>query len=98
MLRMFRNPRVPKTEMLEVLVELVDRRLAGGDPQGGSESGLEDRPLCWSGVKACAVSLGRACKSQKGKRGDLFSPRPRFLSESVGQFAVEDDEATGASF
>ena len=57
--------------------------------------GLKDRPL------SCLVSRlepseleGRA----KGKGGDLLSSRPRFLSESVGQFAVEDGEARGASF
>ena len=44
------EPEGPKTEVLEVLAVLVDRRLAGADPQGGRKVGLKDRPL------SCLVS------------------------------------------
>ena len=91
------EPEGPKTEVLEVLAVLVDRRLAGADPQGGSESGLEGPSPFLPGVKACCVvRFGRTCKWEREEI--CFLPDRVSLARVSGNLLAADGEARGASF
>jgi hypothetical protein len=89
------EPEGPRTEVLEVLTKLAGGRLAGRDPQGDRKVGLKDRPLSCLASRLVSSGLERRAGVLKGR---FVISQSDFLSESVGQFAAEDGEATGASF
>ena len=80
-----------------MLVELVDRRLAG-EIRRGVLGKWVGRTVPFVGLVSRLVSSDLEGLSQQKGRRFVFLPDRNSLAKVFGQFAVEEDEARGASF